>query len=329
MFAILLSSGTKWMPLQDILIRHMQRPMVRDPGRDEPQHVHRLLTPCEVETKPAFYRDVNSSTESSITQAKMNGVFPWRSANKLPRPNDTCELWEYAVPIDLADRFQNFLTAEEVAMQWTSLANPEKVFVLLQAKPGKGGGGSNTAVQGPESLALKLATSVDEEMVQEEELSQDPCLQHLFPIGVLHLKYRRLVTVADDNQIGELARKLWQGGRFLLKRITTDTRVRFARRQDTSPHHGARDDPPAVLLEGQMRPMAPARLSKNVPKKYATLFGVFCAFQPQSANTHFGKSSYIVTYVAPDSAIPAHQWMQWHRSLHDKGNFFGSPSIRQ
>ena len=62
-----------------------------------------------------------------------------------PHSDNTCQLWEYAVSVDLADRFQQTLFAEEVATQWTSLANPEKVFVLLQVQLGKGGC-SNTAV---------------------------------------------------------------------------------------------------------------------------------------------------------------------------------------
>ena len=74
------------------------------------------------------------------------------------------------------------------------------MFVLLQAKPGKGGG-SNTAVYGPEDLALELAATLDEELVEEEELPGGPYLQYLFPTGVPHLKYQRLVTVADENQI--------------------------------------------------------------------------------------------------------------------------------
>ena len=60
--------------------------------------------------------------------------------------------------VDLEERFQKILFADEVATHWTSPTNPEKVFVLLQAKPGKGGGGggSNTAVQGPEDVTPEL-----------------------------------------------------------------------------------------------------------------------------------------------------------------------------
>ena len=62
-----------------------------------------------------------------------------------------------------------------------------------------------------------------------------------------------------------------------------------------------------MLLEGQTRITAPAALSANVLRKYATLFGSFTAFQSESTTTHFRKPSYIVTYASPDSSIAAHQ----------------------
>ena len=92
MFAILLSSGAEWMPLQTVPIRHVQRPRVHDPGLDQPHHMYRLLTPKEVETKPPFYRYFNSCIESWTTVAKQNSTFPWRNASRLPRPDDTCQL---------------------------------------------------------------------------------------------------------------------------------------------------------------------------------------------------------------------------------------------
>ena len=109
--------------------------------------------------------------------------------------------------MELTERFKKFLASEDVATQWISLADPEQVFVVLQAKPGKGGG-KNTAVQGPEDLSLELAATLDEELVDEEDLPRGPHLQHIFSNGVPHLKYHRLVTLADESQIGDLARRL-------------------------------------------------------------------------------------------------------------------------
>ena len=147
------------------------------------------------------------------------------------------------------------------------------MFSLLQAKRGKGGV-SNTAVQGPEYLALEVAATQVEELVEEEEPPQGLYLQPLFPTVVPHLKYQWLLTMAGENQTPELARKLWQGGRFVLKQSTMERRVRFATKQDTSHHPGARDDPPAIFCEGQLRLMPPAGLCEHVLRECATLFGV-------------------------------------------------------
>ena len=224
----------------------------------------------------------------------------------MPRPDDTCQLWEYVVPVELTDWLQQFLTSDDVATQCISLADLEQIFVLLQAKPGKGGG-TCTAVQGPEDLSLELAATLDEELAHEDDLPRGPHLQHIFPTGVPHLRYQRLVALADESQIGGLARRLWQGGRFVLKRITTGRRVRFASWGESSSSKSKNDSPPAVLLEGQTRIIALAGLSANLLRKYATLFGFFSAFQSESTNTHFGKSSYVVTYASPDSSIAEHQ----------------------
>ena len=70
--------------------------------------------------------------------------------------------------------------------------------MLLPAKPGKGGG-KNTAVQGPEALSLKLAATLYEELVDEEDLPRGPHLQHIFPTGVPDLKYQRFVTLVDES----------------------------------------------------------------------------------------------------------------------------------
>ena len=139
--------------------------------------------------------------------------------------------------------------------------------------------------------------------MDEEELRRGPYLQHFFTSGVPHLKYQRLVTLADENQIVGLDRKLWHGGRFVLKRRTIDRQVCSLCHETghiTPPRRERRST--GVLLEGQTPLMPLAGLSQNVLRNYATLFGAFSAFEAQSTNTQFGKLSYIVTYVAPDSA---------------------------
>ena len=35
--------------------------------------------------------------------------------------------------------WQTFLKSEDVGVQWIDLSNPAAIFILLQAKPGKGG----------------------------------------------------------------------------------------------------------------------------------------------------------------------------------------------
>ena len=101
-------------------------------GFGEPHHLYRPPTPDAVDTKPAFYRYINSSVDSATFVAMQNSVFPWRNGNKLPRLDDHYRLCEYAVPPNLVDQFEVFLKLEDVATQWISLARPEKLFFCFR-----------------------------------------------------------------------------------------------------------------------------------------------------------------------------------------------------
>ena len=96
-------------------------------------------------------------------------------------------------------------------------------------------------------------------------------------------------------------------GQLVIKHLVIDRRVRFASWHEGSSEGGTRSRPLPTLLEGQTRIRAPTNLSSNVVRKYATLFGAFTTFQPEQGTTQFGKSTYIVTYTSPDSAVAAHQ----------------------
>ena len=290
-FAILISSGAEWTPLHDIPFRHLHHPPIRNPGLEAQPRIYRILTPSSIHTKHAFDRLVNASTKSATTGVRSNSIFLCRGVPRQPNLDDHSHLWEYAMPAELAERLETFLTSEDVGVQRIDVSNSATVFILLQAKPQKGGGGT-TSIQGPEDLSYEIAASLDEEISDDIDLPRGPHLEHIFPTGFPHLRYQRLFTSHGEGHVSWL---LWQGGRFVLKRLLTGRRVRFASWYDDQQGPSGERSPLPALLDGQARITAPSGLAeKNNKKSCHPVWGLYCVHSCQGG-THFGRRSYVVT----------------------------------
>ena len=97
---------------------------------------------------------------------------------------------------------------------------------MLQAKPNKRKEGIQD-IKSPEDLAIELAAAMDKDLDYDVPLPRPPFLTEVFPTGVPHMRYHRIVTLANENQVSEVAPRLWQNGRLVPKKLTTDCRVRF------------------------------------------------------------------------------------------------------
>ena len=113
------------------------------------------------------------------------------------------------------------------------------------------------------------------------------------------------MTLANENQVSEVARGLWQNSRLVLKKLTTDRRVRFG-----VWGAGAEDDrqraPREPVLDGQALIIAPSGLSEATVRKYAALFGLFTTVSTRGASHILGRTEYVVTYGRKESAMISH-----------------------
>ena len=153
-------------------------------------------------------------------------MFPWRGATRIAAPDETSYLWEYQIPQVLHDRMQAFLEHPDTQVQCLDLTDHEKLYLVLQAKPNKGKEGIQD-IRSPEDLAVKLAAAMDKDLDDDVPLPRPPFLTEVFPTGVPHMRYRRIVTLANENQLSEVARGLWQNSRLVLKKLTKDRPLRF------------------------------------------------------------------------------------------------------
>ena len=121
---------------------------------------------------------------------------------------------------------QAFLEHPDTQVQWLDLTDHEKLYIVLQAKPNKGKEGIQD-IKSPEDLAVELAAAMDKDLDDDVPLPRPPFLIEVFPTGVPHMRYQRIVTLANENQVSQVARALWQNSRLVLKKLTTDCHVTF------------------------------------------------------------------------------------------------------
>ena len=147
----------------------LHHPLIRNAGLKAHSRIYRILTPSAIDTKPAFYRFVTASTKSATTEARNKSIYSWWGVQRQPKPDDHSQLWEFVVPAELADTLETFLKSEDVGAQWIDLSNPGAIFILLQAKPRKGGGGT-PSIPGIEDLYYEIAARLDEEISDDIDL---------------------------------------------------------------------------------------------------------------------------------------------------------------
>ena len=123
-------------------------------------------------------------------------------------------------------------------------------FMTGKTSERRAGGGGAASVQGPEDLSFEVTASLDKKISHDVQLCRGPRLQPIFPTGVLHLRYQRLVTLQGVDHVTQVSIRLWQGGRFVLKRSLTDRNVPCAFRRKSQLRTQAEHDHMLALLEG-------------------------------------------------------------------------------
>ena len=250
-----------------------------------PPRTYRLLVPSAIEKRTQFYRFVNSSTDDASLVAGRNSVFPWKGATRIAAPDETSYLWEYQIPQVLHDRMQAFLEHPDTQVQWLDLTDHEKLYIILQAKPNKGKEGIQD-IKSPEDLAVELVAAMDKDLDDEVPLPRPLFLKELFPT---HMRYQRIVTLANENQVLEVARGVCRNSRLVLKKLPTYRRVRFGvwGAGTEEDHQRAPREP---VLDGQALITAPSGLSEATVRKYAALFGLFTTVSTRGASHILGRT---------------------------------------
>ena len=146
---------------------------------------------------------------------------------------------------------------------------------------------------------------MDKDLDDDVPLPRPPFLIELFPTGVPHMRYQRIVTLPNENQVLEVARGLWQNSRLVLKKLTTDRRVRFGvRGAGTEEEHKQASRAPVPA--GQALITAPCGLSEATVRKYAALFGLFTRVSTRGASHTLGRTEYVVAYGRKESVLISH-----------------------
>lgn len=298
--AFLLGSDRRWTPLDSIGKAYVTNDKARRrPDLEVPNVTYRILADAAISTTSLFYRFMNDSpNEVGSTVARGQSVLQWNGARRLPPPDDGSTLWEYTIPITMEDHLRNALDTDPPT-QYINISDPASVYIILQAKPSKGPA-TATTIQGPEDLETEIYGAMGMDPPEE----RGPVLPDIFPQGVPHMRWQRLTTVKDVSYLPEIARRLWEGGRLVIKRLDTDQRVRFGTwaRQENKPARAA----PRERLPNEATVAAPYATPEETVRRYMALFGEFESVTCDNARGGMGQKSYTVTYKNPDSATIAH-----------------------
>ena len=135
-------------------------------------------------------------------------------------PDKESFLWEWTLPKSFRCTLQEALyrtreerheedgtelTMETVPYQHIELTHHQEIYVVLQAKAKQGE--TLSLIEGPDDLETQLGVS----LVDECEMATNRLLMHIpdiFPQGVPHIRYQRLVTIHPGCNKAELAQTL-------------------------------------------------------------------------------------------------------------------------
>ena len=126
-------------------------------------------------------------------------------------------------------------------------------------------------------------------------------LQQWFSAHIPYNRYKLLFKPAQGVNIIDVARRLWQGARLILKRVNDDRRIRFgvwsnkAISQDT-----------IEMLRAQAKSTMPAGSSVNTARCYAALFGEIADLETWPGRMQIGYTIFLCTYTNTESALICH-----------------------
>ena len=159
-------------------------------------------------------------------------------------------------------------------------------------------------IEGPEDLETEVGVS----LVGEYEMPTNRSLMHIpdiFPQGVPHVRYQRLVTIHPGYNKAEQAQTLWEAGKLVLKHVHTEQRVRFGTwSQDTD--KGINETGIPALEDNEIWMDVPIGTPESSIRRYAALFGSFTTVNHRPMLGGKERTGYKVQYVNKDSAVVAH-----------------------
>ena len=92
-----------------------------------------------------------------------------------------------------------------------AVSNPAAIFILFQAKQGKGRWGVKASVHEPKDQLIEAAAGLSELVGDDVELPKGPHLEHIFPTAVPNLHHERPVTLQGEDKVFQVSRRLFCG----------------------------------------------------------------------------------------------------------------------
>ena len=282
-FAVLLDGREQWRPLTQL---HPTKLITAKAGQhkdfDEDKHIVGvcMVSSKAVRTTNDFYRWVNDKQDCGTSTAYHDSKLPWAGARHMGLVDDNVVAYEYVFPKLLQDEVVSSLRAKEAASVLID-GDAEGVYILTQAQ-------YLNPIRTQLELETEILCALDMEVpvLGTRQVDSPFCLELLAQETPL-CKYSKLVDLM------ELSGKLWQGGRIMIKTLSTDQRVRFGMWAYWRPPKGVEE---LELLE-------PGEVSQYTVRRLATMFGAITKLEHHHRYNHKGLTRYKIVYKHMESSV--------------------------
>ena len=191
--------------------------------------------------------------------------IPWKSARMVSNLNTSGTLWEYRLPPHLSGVWTR--VASEKQLEYIIILDPESIYVLLQARH-KDHAESTVKCQANLDSETAAALHNDSLYIDDESGGYRQTLDMWFKQYAPMNPYQKLLKLQPDIDLADVATKLWEGARLIIKRLHTDKCVRFGAYLGWQ---ATTVDP--ELTNHQALVSAPVGVSQYSIRKYAAMFG--------------------------------------------------------
>ena len=219
LYAFVITETSIWIDLPSIHTHRIAASAIMQPEHEESTLIIRLVAPPNIVHATSFYRYINDADDLASQDARDASKLPWKSARMVSNLNTSGTLWEYHLPPHLTG--ERARIAAEKQLEYITILDLESIYVLLQARHKDH---AESTVKCHTDIHSETAAALQNYSLDIDDESGGFCqtLDTWFKEYAPMNRYQKLVKLQPDIDPADIATKLWEGARLIIKRLHTD-----------------------------------------------------------------------------------------------------------